>query len=54
MGAVRGAIIPWGLDTFLTFPNLLSSYLKSLGNSYIPCLKLIIAHRFTCGESKIW
>ena len=38
-------------DIFL-FPKLLS--LKSFGNSYIPCLEVIIAHCFTCGERKNW
>ena len=47
---------------FRYFPNI--SYftkfltLKSLGNfssnSYIPCLYLIISHRFTCPDIKIW
>ena len=23
-------------------------------NTYIPCLSVLIAHRFTCGEKKIW
>ena len=23
-------------------------------NTYIPCLSVLIAHRFTCGENKIW
>ena len=39
------------LDAFY-FPEILS--LTSFGNSYIPCSQVIIAHRFTCGERKIW
>ena len=27
--------------------------LKSCGNSYIPCLSLVITIRFTCGDTKI-
>ena len=30
------------------------SNLMSFDNLYVPCLLLIIACRFTCGESKIW
>ena len=46
----------WSLDTFLIFPKILSlkSFGNSQGNLYIPCLWAIIAHRFTCGERKIW
>ena len=37
------------------FPELsLKSFGNSLGNSYIPCLQVIIAHRLTCGETTIW
>ena len=25
-----------------------------MNNLYIPCLQVIIANRFTCGERKIW
>ena len=34
------AIILWGLDTFLIFPNFVSLELfgNSSGNSYMPCL----------------
>ena len=41
---------------FRYFPKIVSlnSFRNSFGNSYIPCLKVIIAHRFTCGERKIW
>ena len=61
-GAGHGALILWGLDTFLIFLICLISKLlsfKLLGNSYILCLKIyyvwkgIIAHRFTCGERNI-
>ena len=31
-----------------------SNSLKSFGNLHIPCLLVIIAHRFTSGEEKIW
>ena len=34
------------------FPKIIS--LKSFGNSYIPCLKVITAHHFTSNERKIW
>ena len=56
-GTRRWAAILWGLDTFLIFPNSFTiASLKSLDNSfvnlYIPCLSVIIAHRFTCGERK--
>ena len=44
-------IIYGGLDTFLIFPK---SFGDSFGNSCIPCLQVIIVHRFTCGERKIW
>ena len=27
---------------------------NSWWNTYIPCLSVLIAHRFTCGEKKIW
>ena len=38
------------------FPKILSleSFGNSWGNSYIPCLWIIIANSFTCGERKIW
>ena len=41
---------------FVIFPNFLSlkSSVNSTGNSYIPCLLLIIKLRLTCGETKIW
>ena len=35
--------------TFLIFSNFLISFDNSSGILYIPCLKVIIAHRFTCG-----
>ena len=36
------------------FPKILShkSFGNWWGNSYIPCLLVIIAHRFTCGKKK--
>ena len=43
-------IILWSLDTFLIFPKAGNSW----GYPYIPCLQVIIAHGFTCGERKIW
>ena len=38
------------------FPNILSlkSFGNSWGNSYIPCLWILIAHRFICTERRIW
>ena len=33
------------------FPRILS--LKSFGNSYLLHVKVVIAHRFTCGKRKI-
>ena len=49
-------VILWGLGTLLLFPDFLSLKLfgNSWSNSYIPCLLVIIAHRFTCGERKVW
>ena len=53
-----------GLGTELSFCGFqaLSWYflisLKSFGdssdNSYVLCLPVIIVHRFTCGERKVW
>ena len=50
--APRGDDIYW----YRISPKTLSlkSFGNSWGNSYIPCLEVIIAHRFTCGERKIW
>ena len=41
---------------FSYFPKILSlkSFRNSWGNSYIPCLYVIVTYRFTCGERKIW
>ena len=41
---------------FSLFPKIVSlkSFSNSRGNSYTPCLLLIIAFYFTCGERKIW
>ena len=58
LASVHWTIILWSLDAFLIFPNFLRSYLKSFdilwSYSYIPYLQVIIAHRFSCGERKIW
>ena len=56
-GLFLGAIMERIYETFSCeiHPNFLrSSSLKSFGNSYIPCLLLIITLRFTCGEKNIW
>ena len=42
----------WDFPDLSKFPKILS--LKLFGNSYILSLLVIIALRFTCGESKIW
>ena len=49
-------IILWSFEIFLILPNFfnLKSFSKLWGNSYIPCLLLMITLRFTCGEKKIW
>ena len=41
---------------YFWFPRILSlmKFGSSWGNSYIPCLQVIIANCFTCGERKIW
>ena len=41
---------------FFYFPKSVSlkSFGNSWGNSYIPCLLLIIVLQFNCGERKIW
>ena len=43
------------LDFFL-FPKILSlqSFGNLCGNSFIPCLLLIIMLRFSCGEKELW
>ena len=57
-GTGRWFIILAGCKIFLISPNFLRSLsfksfsVKSFGNSYVPCLLLIIALHFTCGESK--
>ena len=45
----------WNFPDICEFPKILclESFGNSYSNSYIPCLLLIIALRFTCGESKI-
>ena len=45
-------VIPRSFEIIMIFFKILN--LKSLGNSYIPCLLLIITLCFTCGESNIW
>ena len=42
----------WHFLNIFWFAKTLS--LKSFGNSYIPCLWLIITLRFTCGKSEIY
>ena len=46
----------WDFPEFSLFPKIpsLKSFGNSFGNSYTPCLLLIIALRFTCGERKTW
>ena len=50
------AIMLWSLDSFLIFPKflILNSFGNSWGNSYLPCLQVIIAHYLTYYEIKIW
>ena len=54
-GTGRWAIISWGLLIFRVSGRSATreAFGKSFGNSHIPCLSVIIAHRFTCGERKI-
>ena len=55
--ASLGWAILWGLDTFLMFPNFLRSQvlicLVTREATRI-CSQVVVAHRFTCGERKIW
>ena len=46
----------WDFPGFCLFPKIqsLKSFNNSSGNSDTPCLLLIIALCFTCGERKIW
>ena len=47
----------WDFSDLSWFPDLswsLISFGNSWGNSYIPCLLLIITLRSTCGEKKVW
>ena len=47
----------WDFPDFPFFPRILGLDPKighSWGNSYTPCLLLIMALRFTCGERKSW
>ena len=51
-GDRRWVIILLSFEIFLIFPNFLTSiksFENSWGNSYIPCLLLLILLRFTCG-----
>ena len=41
----------WDFPGIYYFPRILS--LKSFGNSYLLHVKVVIAHRFTCGKRKI-
>ena len=49
----------WDLLNISQFPKILrflslKLFCNSWGNSYVPCLLLIITICFTCGERKIW
>ena len=50
------AIMLWSLHSLLIFPQflILNSFGNSSGNSYLPCLQVIIAHSSTYYEIKIW
>ena len=54
-GTGRWVIISWGLLIFRVLGRSATreAFGKLFGNSHIPYLSVIIAHRFACGERKI-
>ena len=42
----------WG--SFLVFLSFLGALIFSWGGSFMPCLWVVVAHVFTCGEGEIW